>query len=398
MQTIRDVFRSNGFLVLFLIAIATSPAFALDESNRNMLLVLVMGVSPFVILRYLEVDKIDLTLTILCGFNILSTLLFHPESVRWISMLFTVGYCLFFMAYNRLLRHAVLEIPDYMQILKFLIYAYTVVLLIQQFCVLVGLPVFMQGNVDVNQWKLNSLTSEPSHSVRFIALMMYSYLTMQMKIAPESSFSTLFKGNKWLWAAFLWSMVTVNSGTAYLFLAIVLFKFVKIKYIFRLIPLVVVIIILGYLFGITAFERTANLAMATLTLNESAIFYADPSGSYRIIPMIACAKMIDLATIDGWFGHGVDYVAIQMSSFSKFFRGGGGGVLHQAVEYGFISFLIFTGFSFFMTFNKRDYLSILFWVFMCLNEGINMQLTWAAIVFLYTNKIMMKRWDEKYLS
>ena len=39
---------------------AISPAFALGEGNRNLLLIGIMSISPLIILRFFKFDKMDL--------------------------------------------------------------------------------------------------------------------------------------------------------------------------------------------------------------------------------------------------------------------------------------------------------------------------------------------------
>ena len=117
------------------------------------------------------------------------------------------------------------NIDRYSNLIKGLIFAYFVVLLIQQCCVLLGLPIFNVSNYDVTQpWKLNSLMSEPEHSGRMMALLVFSYLTIQDCIVGRKMiFKESWRKDKAIWLAFLWSMLTMVSAGAYLFLFIVLF-------------------------------------------------------------------------------------------------------------------------------------------------------------------------------
>ena len=62
--------------------------------------------------------------------------------MRWSTVLYTCMFSLTFMAYTRLLTISKLTAFKFMKILRALIIAYFAVLIIQQMCVLLGLPIF----------------------------------------------------------------------------------------------------------------------------------------------------------------------------------------------------------------------------------------------------------------
>lgn len=369
---------------------AISPAFALGEGNRNLLLICIMGISPLVVLIYPHLDGNDFLLLLFMACIMLFPLMNHPESMRWPTVLYSFMFCLTFMAYQRLLDKGNLPIEGYLNIIKYLLYAYFVVLLIQQFCVLTGLPVFNLANYDPNEpWKLNSLSAEPSHSARIVALLMFCYITIKEIIFDKAYlFRENFREDKWVWIAFIWTMVTMGSSTAFLFLPLVLLKFMRLK---NLIPLMAVLFGIYYLvdiFGFVSLERTYKVFMATLSLDEYKILQTDHSAAMRIAPIIICSKMLTLSTLDGWFGHGIDYTASFMYQLIPGISPGtaGGGMFAFALDYGIISAVIFLLFSFITTFSRRDYLNIAFWILLVVLNGINSQITWLAIILLFTNR------------
>jgi hypothetical protein len=266
--------------------------------------------------------------------------------------------------------------------------------------VLTGLPVFNLSNYDLMEpWKLNSLAAEPSHSARIVALLMYCYITITEVIQNRKyNFKINLKNDKWLWIAFIWTMVTMGSGTAFLFIGIVLLKFIRFK---NLVPLFIIgsgILFFVNNFEITAFERTYDTILATLTLDEDVILQADHSAAMRIVPGIVVAKMVTFNSLNGWFGHGVDFTSGFLSEMIPGLPEGasGGGMFQIWIEYGFISFALFVVFSFSTTYRKRDYLSILFWVLLVFLYGINNQIVWLCIVLLFTNKHFLKTENLKH--
>jgi len=382
-------------LLLILTSLAVSPAFALGEGNRNLLLIGVMSLSPVIIVYYGRFNRLNVWLVLFMASIILFPLIFHPKSMRWSTVSYSVMFCLTFMAYNELLKHSYFTSINYLKLLKYLIYAFAITLLIQQFCVLTGLPIFNISNYyALEPWKLNSLAAEPSHSARIVALLMYCYITIKELVTDRKyHFHREIKKDKWVWLAFIWTMATMGSGTAILFFGIVLLKFIRFR---NLIPLFIIggtLLFLVENFEITAIERTYKTVMATLTFDEKTIIKADHSASVRIVPFIILAKMVNLNSIDGWFGNGIDYVSSFLSDYLPgVYKGtSGGGLFLLWIEYGFISFVLFIIFSLSSSFKKGDYLSIVFWFLLVFLYGVNSQIVWLCLILLFTNNHFFKK-------
>lgn len=378
-------------LIIIIVSMSISPAFAIGSGGRNLLLIGLMGLSPLLI--FFSVKKFyfkDSWLLLFMASLILCPLLFNPESMRWSTVMYAFMFCLTFIAYKQLLYENIFSIRHYNKLLMYLIYAYCLVLVIQQFSVLTGLPIFNLGNYDIDEpWKLNSLAAEPSHSARIVALLMYSYLTSkELVIKHKYKFKNNLKEDKWIWVAFFWVMVTMGSGTAFFFILIVLLKFISFRNLLPLIIIICIIILLASIIGDSSFDRTYKFFIATLTLNEEVIIEADHSASFRIVPVIVLAKMINITTIEGWFGAGVDNVS---TFLYKYMPGGGdnitgGGLFAMAKEYGFVSFLFFISFSIIHSCSQKDHLSLIFWFMLVLLYGVNNQILWVCIILLFTNK------------
>jgi hypothetical protein len=384
------------FLVgLIVISLAISPSFALGEENINMLLIGVLSFSPVIILIYGKINIINPWLAFFMTSIIVIPWIHHPTSFRWTTVLYSNMFCLNFLAYKSLLSRNYLTSHTYLSILRFLILAYFAVLVIQQFCVLTGLPIINVSNYSIAEpWKLNSLASEPSHSARIIALLLYCYITVkELHTNREYSLKYDMAKDKWVWLSFIWSMITMGSGTAFLFLFLIFLKFFRLKNLLPIYILTILIIILINLFEITSFERTYNTAIATLTLNENTIIETDHSASIRIVPIIILSKIVTLYTMDGWFGHGIDYVGGLLSDIIPGIPEGttGGGLLYLWVEYGFITFICFIIFTIIESYRKGDLLSLLFWFMLVFLSGVNNQITWLCILLLSTNKYLFEK-------
>ena len=390
------------FLVLTIISLSIAPAFALGEGNRNLLLIYFMAISPILIIVFNYFHKTDIWLLIFMAFIIIIPSLNHPESMRWSTVFYTCMFCLTFMAYNRLLIKSKIHPNKYLNILKFLIFIYAITLLIQQLCVLLNLPIINISNYDeTTPWKLNALASEPSHSARIVGVLMYSYIVIKELILNRSyNLKKDFRYDKWVWIAFIWTMITMQSGTAFLFLPLILVKQLKRRNIIPLILLSIGIFALMNLLKIDVFVRTYNTILATFTLDVSNIIEADHSASFRIIPFIILFERLSIDSLDGLFGYGVDYVSTFLSDATYGIPDGysGGGLLQVWMEYGFITFLLFIIFSIKFTCIKKHYLSFIFWSIIVFLNGFNSQITWLCIVLLFTNKHFFNSVNQRPLA
>lgn len=379
------------FIYIILISLAISPSFALGDDNRNFLLIGIMGiVGPIVIIVLPKLYHGDKLIFLFIASILIIPNLFNPESIRWSTIFYSIMFCLIFLAYKRLLLKGFFSVELYLHFLKKIIFAFAIVLLIQQLCVLIGLPIFNVSNYNpITPWKLNSLTAEPSHSARIVGLLMYCYISMsEIKNNSNYNFKTLFKQDKKIWCAFLWSMLTMGSGTAILFLGIIILKISKIK---SIIPTIlcglVLFTILNY-FESSALVRSSKVFSAILTLDVNAIIEADHSASIRIVPVIILSQMVGISTTNDWFGHGIDHVSSFLSNLIPGVPEGisGGGMFQLWFEYGFIVFIIFMIIIIQACFNRKDLFSLLFLFLLVFLYGVNSQMVWLCIVLLFTNK------------
>lgn len=369
----------------------TSLAFALGEDRRNYILIVAMGLSPLILVLTPSITRNDVKIYFIILLSIFCPLLNHPETMRWSTVLYGCMFYLYFIALCHLLAFSNTSQSDIMKVLKCLLFAYAIVLVIQQLCVLLGLPIFNVSNYNIKEpWKLNSLMSEPEHSGRMVSLLMYSYLTVKSIKSGKESFAESWKSEKLLWCAFLWCVLTSLSAGAYLFLFIVLTKFMTYKNFLQIaFILLVVFLIANSLIESVALERFIKFSSAVFTFDFAKIYQTDQSAALRIVPSILCMQQIDLSTVDGWFGHGIDYVSTFMSNYLSGVERGytGGGLFLNAVEYGFLVFIILLFVTFRLCYDKNNKIpTILFWTFSVLFVGVNSQLTWATITMLYIAK------------
>tara|TARA_Y100000385_G_C13076766_1_gene631802 strand:+ start:208 stop:1419 length:1212 start_codon:yes stop_codon:yes gene_type:complete len=380
----------NNFLVgLIILSFSVSFSYFLGEGQRNILLICLMSFSPIIVMTTKEINKLDILLILFILMIIFFPFVIHPEKMRWSTVLYTVMFCISFIAYTKTLSRSSLSISRYQLIIKYLIYAYTTVLIIQQICVVTEIPIFNVSNYNSSfPWKLNSLTTEPSHSAVYITVLMYSFIiTRESQLKQNYNIKKHFSHDRLIWSSYLWTILTMTSGTAYVYLFILLMKLINKKNTINLIFTFSFFIILT-LFNLKPLSRAIDTAIAFTSFDTEIIIQADRNAAYRIVPSMNAIKTIDLGTIDGWFGKGIDYMKDDLVNQIPGTSEGGqiGSIFTFAVDYGIILFFVFCIFSVRICVDRNQFLSIVFFVFGVLLNSINSQMLWFVIIFLYTNK------------
>ena len=346
-----------------------------------------MFISPlFTLRRTLSTEAV-----LLLGFA-LSIVFFpafvHSGSTRWSTILYSLMFCGLFISYDGMLRQGKLRLASFLNIMRYLIIAYAVVLLIQQLCVLLGLPIFNLSNYDPSErWKLNSLSPEPSHSARIIGLLMFSYiLGSRLLVRASKTHKVSQRQYILLWLCFFWTMITMMSATALVMVIIVLVTNTQGNGIrFYGISFLLAIFAIFFMPGDLT-ERIFAIASAALTLDYEAVLNADHSGAMRIAPMLVLLDKSELFSVSGIFGNGVDSVSLFMSDYIWGVAEGtpGGGLLALWYEYGLISFLFFVLFTLYTTSALKSPAGFLIWFLLIFIASVNSQMVWLAIILLHT--------------
>ena len=154
-----------------------------------------------------------------------------------------------------------------------------------------------------------SLSMEPSTFGRFMLVFYYAYVKCQEYKRDEGPFtlSELFSGeHKWVTIRFLWMMLTMGSGTAFVCLILFALYFVRKDNWYYIIPILIVCYTLIQNSGIEALDRATNTIEATATLDKETVQETDGSASARIAPVINSLNA-DFSKKETWLGHGIDY-------------------------------------------------------------------------------------------
>lgn len=379
----------NIFIFFFAICIS----YAFDANARNVLLIGFMFVSILAHFFYRFVLKVEFLAWLFIIFVLLSLLL-STAPIRYSTVLYSILFILSFISFIKLVNISNYSLDDFIWVTRTILIAYFLVVVLQQICVLLHLPIINARNYSyLEPWKLNSLSAEPSWAGRINALMMYAFLViLDIKNERKINFVESFKSNRLVWFCFLWTQVFIFSSTAIVFLCAVLFKYVEAKKIIYILPILLLIFFVQNN-NIKSVERIENTAKSIITWDPDVIYQADSSASARVIPFIVLSrKVVDsFKDIDIFFGRGVDYSAKNID------YGMGGEIKASTaftiwLDFGVFSFITYIIFSIIICVNRHDIISSLFfWFFMVFLYGLNTQIPWLTMMVLYLIKYFSKR-------
>lgn len=257
----------------------------------------------------------------------------------------TIGYLgmfiISFIVFYNLIYTGAFSFKYFVKLLRGLIIAYGVVLILQQISILVGLRSLWFINLSNQHFlsltKLPSLTIEPSHSARLLTIMMLSYLRC-VEIANEGirpTLKQLFSDEHCIVIVlFLWTMLTMGSGTAFIGLGLLSLYFIHRKTALYTLPLFGILFYVGQSLELEQMDRAVKISQAVATTRTvEGIQEADGSGAVRIIPLINTFTKTDLTDKTTWVGHGTpEYDKLWWTRTDKKL-----GIIEQ---YGLLTFII----------------------------------------------------------
>lgn len=250
------------------------------------------------------------------GFTYLAVTMLMCEINGGITSMSTFVYSTLFISmfvvyYNLLWIRECFTLNFFQSLIKWLILGYTICLLLQQACILVGIRNFPLINLCNGTYyainHLNTLAIEPSHAARLMAVFFYAFLKcIEYANGEPMSLRELYRQHRLVIGAFLYFMVFIGSGTAMVGLAIVSLYFVKKKYAVFIVIAAWGLYMLSPYIDYEPYNRAVATLNATLTGDTEEVVKADHSASARVNGLIGTFTKTDLADFDTWIGHGME--------------------------------------------------------------------------------------------
>lgn len=301
---------------------------------------------------------------------------FHPESWRWTTLLFSIALVLSYISiYNFVVVEKVFSIEHFIKICKWVMMAYFAVCVIQQILIVSGITYLPLVNM---MYALDrgigcqSLSLEPSHSARIMLVLYYAYIKCSEYKRGEGPFTLneLFSGeHKWVTIRFLWMMLTMGSGTAFVCLILFCLYFVRRHNWYYVIPILAICYTLIQASGIEALDRATSTIEATSTLDAKIVRETDGSAAARITPMLNSLNA-DFTKVETWFGKGID-AWHRMGEKATMFE-----------DYGFIFYLITLLFNFSCAYNFWSLATIFMFAGIGGGSGGNVYYAWALMMVM----------------
>lgn len=300
---------------------------------------------------------------------------------RMSTFYYTALFLLMFnLYYNLVYLNNVFTIDGFLRVVKFVIMAYAICLVVQQAFFIVGLKymplVNLMGMTYYELFRLNTLAIEPSHAARLLTVYFYAFLKLlEYKNGGAPSFSLLWGEHRRLVLAFLYTMLAMGSGTAFVGLGILALYFLRKQY-------VAYVVIFGFAFYMLVpvidyepLNRAMAVFNAAMSGDADLVRKTDHSASSRVNIILDTIKYLDLSDIDTWLGKGVN----------AFFTSDKA-VVSAITDYGLISYILKLVFFFSCCFTGLFSLEVLMFILLfSLNVG-NIAYGWAALMVFSTIK------------
>lgn len=228
--------------------------------------------------------------------------------MRFSTLGFLGMYLIMYITYFSFIVKGTFTLDYFTKVLKYLILAYGITLIGQQICVLVGLrnmPLFnLQNQFYLSITKLPALTLEPSHSARILTFAMLGYLRcIEIKSGKKLTVKEWFnQEHRIVTLLFLWSMLMMGSGTAFIGVGILGLYFITKKTAIYIIPALIGLFIIGQSLELKQMNRVVTLATSATTGDAKEMQQADGSGATRLIPLINVFTKTDLTKKETWIG------------------------------------------------------------------------------------------------
>ena len=393
-----DIFKGQRGLTLFATILITFYGIyymPIDSFAMNAPIKMALMVSSIFVLLFYSF-KASKALIIGCIYLIYQYLVasFHPESFRWSTYIYSILLVLTYASfYNLVFIEKVFKIEHFIRICKWFITLYFIVCVVQQVLTLAGIGYFPLLNMMQNLDRgigCQSLAAEPSHFGRIMLVFYYAYVKCSEYKRDEGPFTLreLFSGeHRWVTIRFLWMMLTMGSGTAFVCLILFSLYFVRWHNWYYIIPTLVVCYGLIQASGIEALDRATSTIEATTTLDKETVLKTDGSAYYRIAPLLN-SLTADFTKKETWFGYGVDSSLANIYDRTMFH------------DYGFIYYVITLILTFACGYN--------FWSLGCIfmfagvggGANGNIQYTWelmmvmTCVTYFYKNRYNPEIYDE----
>lgn len=344
--------------------------------------------APFLLLFSRNINRQDLLPILLIG-SIALTMFVHPNEFRLSTVAYSIMFVISYIYFTKLVRSSSFSYLDLLKLSRFVVLAYTIVLLFQHLGILFHLPIINENpGIEYDSFKVNSLSNEPSHTGPIVAISFFCYIKMkELQLGIKRvSFRTLFIQDKWVIISFFYTMLGSMSVTCVLSMLIISLYFVSKRHLLTGILFISVLVISVIFSDNSIGERIRTLLPTLLLLNPQTLYYVDPSSTARIGPIMTYILEFSPFNVNCWFGYGCDYgtrhvMHYMTGNYVEDEFGDIGGVINFIYNYGMISFVLFL--SMIVKITKIKSFMFFIYITLFLVSPFNVHMTWLFIMYVY---------------
>lgn len=243
----------------------------------------------------------------------------------------------FVVVYTAVWDYKILNLSEFINFLRIFFYVLVGFLIAQQLCLIAGFRLMPIINLCQELYRglgANSLTFEPSTLGRLLAVIYYAILKCMEYYRDEKiKITEVFDGDlKWISILYIWAVITMGSGTAFVAAGLVSLYFMRGRYLFLAIPIFIGVYFLLEYMGNESFVRAQQASIATMTGDADVVRETDGSASMRIAPMLNTLKA-DFTSLNFWIGNGCDSLSHYEIAIGKGFMG-------HINDYGLVSYIL----------------------------------------------------------
>lgn len=290
------------YLVLF-----CTHLLPIEGLGANWLKVGAMALAPIIMLRYARFVSSAMFWSALY-FGVIFIVAITNPNFRGNTLIFSLLFLLMYVMFYNLVHANAFSRKQFLHVVEWLIFAYTIVLVLQQACNAVALYYMPLFNLVANTApKYNALALEASHAARIVGVCGYAWLKVQeIEQGKPITILYVFKNHRKLLFAWLYTIVFLGAGTAFVVLSVICLYFLRTR-----IAVIYGIILFGILnmlpyIDYEPLQRATATFEAVQTLDRDKVFEADSSAATRLFPFLNTIHELDPSKEETWFGHGVD--------------------------------------------------------------------------------------------
>ena len=269
-----------------------------------------MAIAPILTLVYVPCFSRAACWCIIYYISVFFSLWMSQGLLRWSSIIFSGMYLVMYVFFYNLTYSGAFSIMTFIKVIRYLIISYTICLICQQICCLIGIhymPIINLVNPNCSQIsKLNSLHIEPSSAARTLGCLMFALIkTTEIRVGFPPSLRELYTLYKYEILGWTWTMLTMGSGTAFVCIIILSLYFLKKKYVIFVIIFLFMGIIVVPRMNIENINRELDVFEAVKSLDADTVKNADGSAAVRVLPIINTINNFDLSSYKFWWGQGL---------------------------------------------------------------------------------------------